>query len=74
MFFITKDGIKDWKEGDAWYKPSSVEGYEATSSPSTGMSPVLKGFLIAFGIIAGLCLLGFVLKFVAKRMHDKELK
>jgi hypothetical protein len=55
MFFITKDGVKDWKEGDAWYKPLTVEGYEAKSSPSTGMSTGLK---VIIGIFIAIALFG----------------
>jgi len=71
MFFITKDGVKDWKEGDAWYKPVSVEGYESTpvltdytdkSQQPTGMSNTLK-MLIAFFIVSGLsCAIYFLYK------------
>ena len=72
MFFITKDGVKDWKEGDAWYKPSTVEGYESTpvvvnasisdSQQPTGMSNTLK-MLIAFFIVIGLlCAIYFLYK------------
>lgn len=60
MFFITKDGVKNWKEGDAWYKPSTVEGYEAvTSAPSTGMSNSLKVIIgIFIAIIVSFALFG----------------
>jgi hypothetical protein len=72
MFFITKDGVKDWKEGDPWYKPSSVEGYEATSSP--GMSPILKGFLIAFCAIILLYLFTKALIWGSDKIENKEGK
>ena len=68
MFFITKDGVKDWKEGDAWYKPVSVEGYEVVnasisdSQQPTGMSITIK-ILIAFFILIGLsCAIYFLYK------------
>jgi hypothetical protein len=64
MFFITKDGVKDWKEGDAWYKPSTVEGYASVSDSQqpTGMSNTLK-MLIAFFIVIGIsCAIYFLYK------------
>lgn len=70
MFFITKDGVKDWKEGDAWYKPASIEGYEA-STPSTGMSKGLKIFLYTFIALIVLCLIAGLLAFLAKKMQEK---
>lgn len=62
MFFITKDGVKDWKEGDVWYKPSLVEGYEATSAPSTGMSMGLKVIIGLFIAIALFSLFAYLMK------------
>ena len=69
MFFITKDGIKDWKEGDAWYKPSSVEGYEA-STPSNGMSG-LKICLYTFIALIVLCLVAALVSYLSKKWQQK---
>ena len=67
MFFITKDGVKDWKEGDSWYKPASVEGYEA-STPSTGMSMGLK---VIIGIFVAFALFGLIAFLVNKSKQKR---
>ena len=74
MFFITKDGVKDWKEGDAWYKPVSVEGYESsTSTPSTGMSNSLKVIIgIFIAIIVSFALFGLIAYLMDKSKQSQR--
>ena len=79
MFFITKDGVKNWKEGDAWYKPASVEGYESkivlndetSKSQPDGMSKGLKIFLYTFTALIVLCALFALAAYLAKKLQEK---
>ena len=59
MFFVTENGLKDWKEEDGWYKPSLIEGYESSSN---GMSKRVKMILLFLVMIAVVCAIYFLYK------------
>ena len=64
MFFITTNGVKEWKKGDDWYKPKIVEGYNAYNEGSGKIIMILLSILAAVVVL-------YVLYFLYKRKDDK---